>query len=95
MGKCNEKSGKLVEICTNFEELGGIWEYHQILSPKIVIWGGGMGIVGNWVANFRKNGVRGGTTIRNGRACLPDDLTTHEFTLIVTHLDSKTDCLHC
>ena len=40
-GKCYEKSGKLVEICTNFEELGGIWEYHQILSPKIVVWGGG------------------------------------------------------
>ena len=26
-----------------------------------------MGIVGNQVANFRKNGVGGGTTIRDGR----------------------------
>ena len=40
-GKCYEKSGKLVEICTNFEELRGIWEYHQILSPKIVVFFGG------------------------------------------------------
>ena len=29
-----------MELCTNFEELGGIWENHQILSPKIVVWGG-------------------------------------------------------
>ena len=65
VGKWNEKSGKLVEICTNFEELGGIWECHQILSPKIVVGGRG-GIVGNRVANFRKNGV-GGTTISDGR----------------------------
>ena len=44
-----------MELCTNFEELGGIWEYHHILSPKIVVWG--VRIVGNWVENFRKNGV--------------------------------------
>ena len=54
-GKCYEKSGKLVEICTNFEELGGIWEYHQILFPKIV----GLGIFGNWVANIRKMEIGG------------------------------------
>ena len=30
-----------MESCTNFEELGGIWENHQTLSPKIVNWGGG------------------------------------------------------
>ena len=62
--KIYEKSGNLVEICTNFKELRGIWENYQILSPKIVVWG--VGIVGNRVANFRKNG-EGGTTIRDGR----------------------------
>ena len=64
VGKYKKKSENLVELCTNFEELGGIWEYHQIFSPKSVVWGGG--IVGNWVANFRKNGVWGRTTIMNG-----------------------------
>ena len=65
VGKYKKKSENLVELCTNFEELGRIWEYHQILSPKIVVWG--VGIVGNWVVNFRKNGVGWGTTIRDGR----------------------------
>ena len=54
-----------MELCTNFEELGGIWEYHQILSPEIVVWGG-VEIVGNRVANFRKNGVGGGLQIGMG-----------------------------
>ena len=66
VGKYEKKSGNLAELCPNFEELGGIWENHQTLSPKIVNWGG-MGIVGNRVANFRKNGVRGPPTIRDGR----------------------------
>ena len=43
VGKWNEKSGKLVEICTNFEELGGTWEYHQNLCPEIEV-GKGVGV---------------------------------------------------
>ena len=41
VGECNEKSGKLVEICTTFEELIEVWEHHKILSPKIVVLGCG------------------------------------------------------
>ena len=65
VGRCNEKSGKLVEICTNFEELGGIWECHQILSHKIVVWGGG----NSWKlgGKFPKKWSWGGTTISDGR----------------------------
>ena len=66
VGKYKKKSGNLVELCTNFEELGGIWENHQNWSPKIVFFLGG-GIVGNRGANFRKSGVGGRATIRDGR----------------------------
>ena len=38
-----KKSGNLVELCPNFEELGGIWENPQTLSPKIVNLGWGVG----------------------------------------------------
>ena len=40
VGKYKKQNEKLVELCTNFEELGGTWENRQILSPKIVVWGG-------------------------------------------------------
>ena len=64
VGKYKKKSENLVELCTNFEELGGIWEYHQILSPKIVVWGGDSWKLGG---KFSKKWSWGGTTIRDGR----------------------------
>ena len=53
--KYKRKSSNLVDLCTNFQELAGVWEIHQILSSNIVGWGGGT--VGKRVAKFRKNGV--------------------------------------
>ena len=57
MGDAGIKKGLnlVVDLCTNFQELAGVWEIHQILSSNIVGWGGGT--VGKRVAKFRKNGV--------------------------------------
>ena len=64
VGKYKKKSENLVELCTNFEELGGIWEYHQILLPKIVVWW--VGIFGNWVEIFRKMELGGELQLGTG-----------------------------
>ena len=65
VGKYEKKSGNLVELCPNFEELGGIWENPQTLSPKIVDWGGG----NSWKSGgkFSKKRSWGAPTIRDGR----------------------------
>ena len=53
IGKCKKKKNKnLVELCTSFKNLRGIWENHQVLSSKIA------------VANIKKKEFRG-TTLKD------------------------------
>ena len=65
MGKFKEKSAFLAKICMNLKELEVICSGRGIFFPEIVV--RRLGIVGNRVANYRKNGVVRGPTIREGR----------------------------
>ena len=67
VGKIDEKRANFAKICTNLKELGGFWGGHEfflIQNQSLVGW---VGIVGNWVANFRKLELGGGDTIRDRR----------------------------
>ena len=62
----SKKMKKISEKCTNFKELGGIWENRLILLLKIVV----RVTVGYRVANIRKM-EWGARTISGGRAYVP------------------------
>ena len=36
IGECKKKKN-LIELCTSFKNLRGIWENHQVLSSKIAV----------------------------------------------------------
>ena len=64
VGKWNKKCSKTPKICTNLKELGVILRNLKNFLLEIVVWG--VGILGNRVANFRKNGVGGGLQLGTG-----------------------------
>ena len=48
IGECKKKKN-LIELCTSFKNLRGIWENHQVLSSKIAVENIKKGVQGDYV----------------------------------------------